>query len=85
MFMIGVMMPKAIHSDLPAKMVGITVSAILTGIGKRFYQIFSVELMMITINQLNYIIYIPSFSIIPLGSGGEHLGRTEPRRAAAVH
>jgi len=50
MFMIGVMMPKAIHSDLPTKMVGIIVSAILTGIGKRFYQIFSVELMMITMN-----------------------------------
>lgn len=36
MFMIGSMIPKAIYSDLPIKMVGIVVSAILTGMGKPF-------------------------------------------------
>jgi hypothetical protein len=34
--MVGSMIPKAIYSDFPIKMVGILVSAILTGIGKPF-------------------------------------------------
>lgn len=34
MFIICVLIPKAIHSDSPTKMIGIAVSAILLGIGK---------------------------------------------------
>jgi len=34
---------------------------------------------------INQVISIPSSSVIPLGSGGEHLGGTETRRAAAAY